>query len=153
MKPSASNHSSVCSLHLCFLVCGDGSMSHYKRLNTVGCQEVARTILAPFSYGAEFLRLNADALDAYAACTGPDEVQAVQEALLAAAALKASAKLQKQAQLQEVRVGSGGYGGYMDDLDLPPREDDWADNEGYFEEDEQAGQDDGSDSVLHFGSR
>jgi pre-rRNA-processing protein TSR3 len=50
-----------------------------------GFPQDARWVMARFSYGAEFLRLNQDLLDAYAACSDGPAVVAAQERFLAAA--------------------------------------------------------------------
>jgi len=120
-------------------------------LHIAGFPEDAKTIMAPFSYGREFLRLNATALDAYAACSTAAEVRDVHEGYLAAIEEKAAQKAAKLAQAEGRRGGNGGYGGYMDDLDLPPREDGWDQAQGgYYEEEEEAA---GAMSVLSFADR
>jgi len=105
-------------------------------LHIAGFQEDAKTIMAPFSYGREFLRLNAAALDAYAACTTAAQVQEVHEGFLVAIEEKAVQKAAKLQQEEERREGNGGYGAYMDDYDLPPRDDGWESMQqgGYYED-------------------
>ena len=103
-------------------------------LHIAGFQADARTLLAPFSYGLEFLRLNAEALDAYAACTSAEEVKAVQQALLDAMEEKETAKAERLEQEAAMRQDNGGYGGYMDEMDLPPQ--DYGEEGGYYEEEE-----------------
>ena len=51
-------------------------------LYVAGFVQDAMTIMAPFSYGKEFLRLNAAALDAYAACSTAEQVREVSSGLL-----------------------------------------------------------------------
>ncbi|OQR97325.1 hypothetical protein ACHHYP_12138 [Achlya hypogyna] len=51
-------------------------------LYIVGMQDEAIQLMDEFPWGMEFLKLNADALDAYAACETSDEVQVAQEAYL-----------------------------------------------------------------------
>eukprot|EP00605_Chrysophyceae_sp_TOSAG23-4_P002905 GSChrysophyteH1.ASY1.ANO1.3200.1 assembled CDS len=101
-------------------------------LYITGFQTDARTILAPFSYGSEFLRLNAEALNAYAACDTAADVTAIQQRLLDAAAEKESAKMLRLEQEASFREENGGYGGYMDDMDLPPQDDYAADAGGFY---------------------
>ncbi|KAI5184897.1 pre-rRNA-processing protein TSR3 [Nematocida homosporus] len=48
-----------------------------------GSPDQAKSILEPFAYGQEFLRLNQDLLDAYAQCTTPEEVINMQNKHLA----------------------------------------------------------------------
>lgn len=50
-----------------------------------GLQEDARLVMSKFGYGEEFLRINADLLDAYAACKDGEEVVQVQNRFLAEA--------------------------------------------------------------------
>jgi pre-rRNA-processing protein TSR3 len=103
-----------------------------------GFAQDAESVLAPFSYGKEFLRLNSEALAAYAACTSSDEVRAASEARLAATADKASRKAEKLERERIDRAQRGGLGGYMDDMDLPPQDDDYfAQAGGYYEEVEE----------------
>lgn len=53
-----------------------------------GFQTDAQLVMSKFSYGEEFLRINADLLDAYAACKDGEEVIRVQNEFLAAATRK-----------------------------------------------------------------
>jgi pre-rRNA-processing protein TSR3 len=82
-------------------------------LYIAGFKEDARTLLSPFGYGEEFLRLNRTALDAYAACKGSEEVAAVQKGIMDAA--------EERKRDKEARKGSGGA--YLDHMDVPPSDD------------------------------
>jgi pre-rRNA-processing protein TSR3 len=102
-----------------------------------GFAQDAESVLAPFSYGKEFLRLNSEALAAYAACASSDEVRAASDARMAATADKASRKAEKLEKERIDRAQRGGLGGYMDDMDLPPQDDDYfAQAAGYYEEED-----------------
>ncbi len=103
-----------------------------------GFAQDAESVMAPFSYGKEFLRLNSEALAAYAACTSSDEVRAASDARMAATADKASRKAEKLERERIDRAQRGGLGGYMDDMDLPPQDDDYfAQAAGYYQEEDE----------------
>uniref|UniRef100_M4BTS6 18S rRNA aminocarboxypropyltransferase n=1 Tax=Hyaloperonospora arabidopsidis (strain Emoy2) TaxID=559515 RepID=M4BTS6_HYAAE len=53
-------------------------------LYIVGCQDEARQVMDEFSWGAEFLKINADCLAAYAACENSAQVVKAQNDYLAA---------------------------------------------------------------------
>ncbi len=104
-------------------------------LYITGFKDDAKLLLSPFGYGAEFLRLNHDALEAYSACSGTEEVQKVIDRYVAQDTAKHVAKESKLAREAEGRAG-GIIGGYMDDMDLPPTGEDDYDEE-YDEEEEE----------------
>ena len=97
-------------------------------LYIAGHKADAHTLLSPFGYGEEFLRLNHDALEAYAACDSHAAVQAVQDGLMRQAESKVAAKQERRAR-EESGLG------YVDEADLPPLGGD--DEEEYEYEDEE----------------
>ena len=90
----------------------------------VGARDDAEALLEPLSYGAEFLRLNDTAFDAYAAALDSDGVRAAEAAFLEEA----------QAGRRDSRPPASSDAGYLDGMDLPPSnsddeyDDDDADN-------------------------
>lgn len=66
-----------------------------------GFQSDAQLVMSKFSYGEEFLRINADLLDAYAACKDGDEVIKVQNEFLAAAAERKNDKSEPEDEVEE----------------------------------------------------
>lgn len=108
-------------------------------LYIVGLKEDARKLLSPFSYGEEFLRLNFECLEAYSACQDELEVRQVMKQFELALGAQQQRKEQRIAEQTAVSHASGNIGGYMDDMDLPPRDDDdgdYYDEYGYEEEEE-----------------
>jgi pre-rRNA-processing protein TSR3 len=103
-----------------------------------GFQEDSRRLLYPFSYGAEFLRLNSILFDSYARCRSEADINEASEHFLAGIEEKKKAK----AARNEARQMDSRIGGYMDDMDLPPRdsEDEY---EKYYEEEDEADGDGG----------
>eukprot|EP01038_Epipyxis_sp_PR26KG_P013278 gene13278-17791_t len=97
-------------------------------LYIVGSKRDAEIILAPFSYGAEFLRLNFDALEAYSLCSNADEVSLLnREYISQIDSKKVEKELKKEEDHKkaaqhylETKTTGGIVGGYMDDMDLPP---------------------------------
>ena len=71
----------------------------------VGATADAQALLEPFPYGDEFLRLNADALQLYAAAEDSDAVRRAEATIL-------------QPKVTTPKVPSGN--GYLDAADLPP---------------------------------
>lgn len=115
-------------------------------LYVVGLADEARAMLAPFAYGEEFLRINADALDAYAASGTAAGVRAVEASMLQEKEDRAAEKERRKAAHDETMEGQGGMsvgmGNYLDGLDLPPSDDDdddEEDEEGYDDEEGAAG--------------
>jgi pre-rRNA-processing protein TSR3 len=103
-------------------------------LYLTGYPEEARLLLGPFGYGEEFFRLNEEAFSAYSRCQDSGEVQRVQEAFIRDDELQRREKLEKK---QQGREGCTVGNSYMDDMDLPPLEDE---EEGYgYEEEEGEG--------------
>ena len=101
---------------------------------TAGFKEDARTILSPFGYGPEFLRLNMVALEAYSSCSNHSEVSALHDGFVKAADDRQRDKQRKREEDQLTR-GNDRIGGYMDDMDLPPSEQDE-----YYDEGEEEGE-------------
>ncbi|POM71189.1 Hypothetical protein PHPALM_12270, partial [Phytophthora palmivora] len=64
-------------------------------LYIVGLKEEAIQLMDEFSWGAEFLKINADCLEAYAACENSDEVVEAQNAYLAACQVEHEERLQR----------------------------------------------------------
>lgn len=77
----------------------------------VGLREEAEQLLESFSYGEEFLKINHDVLEAYAACSSTEEVMKAQEKYLADA----------QAESKARKEGSDGWDPYAG---LPNDDDD-----------------------------
>lgn len=69
-------------------------------LYIAGFREAAAHVLGPFSYGEEFLRMNAELLEAYAAAEDADGVQAVQAQFMARAKAENAAKQQERDELE-----------------------------------------------------
>lgn len=91
-----------------------------------GFKEDAMKVMSSFSYGAEFIRMNLEALDAYSACKSALEVERLHfEYIEMVESRKAAKELKKQA-LSDKHTARKGHniGGYMDDMDLPPSLDD-----------------------------
>ena len=94
-------------------------------LYIAGFKEDARMILAPFSFGMEFLKLNQEALEAYSTCGSAEEVSALHEMYLNDAKDRQMRKELEKQQREEDRINNGSnYNGYLDESDLPPLEDD-----------------------------
>lgn len=101
-------------------------------LYIVGFKEDAHKLLSPFSYGEEFIRLNFECLEAYSACRDEAEVRQVMQQYEAALGAQQTRKEERIALQHAAAAQTGNIGGYMDDMDLPPRDDE--DEEGYYEE-------------------
>ena len=108
-------------------------------LYIVGLQQDARDLMAQFSFGGEFLRLNRAALDAYADAPDAAGVRSVEASMLADKA----AELAKR-DASKLRQMAGGVEGYMAGMDLPPSDEEGEDSG----EDNSAGADEaGPDGV------
>lgn len=93
-------------------------------LAIAGLREDAEALLEPFSYGDEFFRLNAEALERYCAAADAAGVAAAEAAFLEeCAADKADARARK----------ADPDAGYMDGMDLPPSDSDGGDDGGYLD--------------------
>ena len=104
-------------------------------LYIVGFKSEAHTLLSPFSYGEEFLRLNFDCLEAYSAAGDEAGVRLVMQRYASALGDQQQRKEERIAQQQALSSATGNIGGYMDDMDLPPRDEyDEYDYEDYEEE-------------------
>ena len=97
-------------------------------LYIAGYKTDAKTLLSPFSYGPEFLKLNHDALEAYAACETHEQVALQNQEFLAQQQQRLADKAQKRAK-DDCRP----EGSYLDESDCPPLQDE----EEEYEEDEQ----------------
>jgi len=96
-------------------------------LYIVGLKADAATLLSPFGWGPEFLRLNHEALEAYAGCEDGAGVKACEARFAAEREAKAAAKA----------VAQGLEGdNYMGGMDLPPSE---SESEEEEEEEEDGG--------------
>ena len=104
-------------------------------LYIVGFQDEAATVMEAFTWGPEFLKINRELLDAYAAAGDAPGVAAVQDAWLA--------RLIAESEAKGTRV-----------RDLPPDydEDDDDDDEGESEEEEDAGEQDAPAAALDGGA-
>ncbi len=88
-------------------------------LHIAGLRTEAMALLFPFSYGQEFLKINHDLLEAYAAC--PNSA-AVEIASREAEDLRLQRQNEKERRREERRVrhNASNIGGYVDEMDLPP---------------------------------
>ena len=90
-------------------------------LYIAGFKRDAEIVLSSFGYGKEFIKINHDALEVYASCKDSNEVKIAQDSFAAEVQTnlreKELRKEQEQSEQQE-------YGGYMNDMDLPPQNDD-----------------------------
>ena len=89
-------------------------------LYIVGFKNDAKQILAPFSFGTEFLKLNFEALEAYAACDSAQKVATLADSFIADGEVRRQEKEKVKAAREASRIGSDNYNGYLDDVDLPP---------------------------------
>jgi len=93
-------------------------------LYITGFIEDAKALLYPFSYGQEFLRLNAEVLTSYTKCRTQEDVLLIMNRYMSNIESQQKVKeLKKEAERQE-RLQTANIGGYMDDMDLPPMESD-----------------------------
>lgn len=87
-------------------------------LYITGYKEDARIVLSTFSYGEEFIKLNADALEAYSTCAGPEEINIIHNDYIQALATKKNNKeIRNQEQLN---INGTIFNNYIDESDLPP---------------------------------
>ena len=93
-----------------------------RNITKAGFKQDAEAILAPFGYGAEFLRLNLLALEAYSSCRNGEEVAILHDKYIRDADARVLEKQRKRDEEVLLRR-SDRIGGYMDDMDLPPSED------------------------------
>lgn len=100
-----------------------------------GFVEDAIRMLEPFSYGEEFLSLNAVALNAYMNCENSADIRLTQQGFFNDAADHRRQKDERRAIRTEVEASGNGY---MDGMDLPPMDSD--DDYGYEDEDEEEAQ-------------
>jgi pre-rRNA-processing protein TSR3 len=82
-------------------------------LYIAGFTSDAVTLLYPFSFGAEFMKLNATALSEYVACTSQEEILAIMNNFMVEA--EQDKKEKKARKEQNIKKDS-----YLDDSDLPP---------------------------------
>jgi pre-rRNA-processing protein TSR3 len=99
-----------------------------------GFVEDAVRMLEPFSYGEEFLSLNATALNTYMNCENSAEIRTAQQGFLDEAAEHKREKDVRRAERTEVEASGNGY---MDGMDLPPMESDDEYEYGYEEDEDQ----------------
>jgi len=104
-------------------------------LYITGYKEDARIILSTFSYGEEFIKLNADALEAYSTCSGPEEINAIHNDYIEALAIKKSNK--ESRNQDQVKVNGTIFNSYIDESDLPPQVEEDA---YYYNDDEEDGE-------------
>jgi pre-rRNA-processing protein TSR3 len=101
-------------------------------LYITGYKDLARVLLDPFGYGPEFLRLNFEALEAYSACSSAIEVDDKQQEYI-----KAAENKKREKEMKKVEEKKSEFGGYMDDMDLPPYESEGEYEDGDEDEDEE----------------
>ena len=126
-------------------------------LYIVGLKQDAHDLMAQFAFGAEFLRLNQEALDAYADAPDAAGVRAVEASMLAEKAAEEDARDAKKKE--RIAKAAGGAESYMEDMDLPPSDEEDEEEEESEEEEEGGGEgsagpptddeaDDGADDGL-----
>jgi pre-rRNA-processing protein TSR3 len=99
-------------------------------LYIAGFQQDAITLLYPFSFGAEFIKLNSEALDAYSRCSSEEEIQTIMNSYLSSAE---TARHEKETKKATEKINAVKMGSYLDEDDLPPMVSD----EEYYEEEEE----------------
>jgi pre-rRNA-processing protein TSR3 len=93
-----------------------------------GFKAEARSLMGSFKWGNSFWQLNGEMLDVYAACEGPDDVIAAQNAAMQ------QIRDERQARAREAEASAGDiYGG----MPLPPSDE--SESEGEGEGDEERG--------------
>jgi hypothetical protein len=113
-------------------------------LYIVGLKDEARQLLAPFSYGEEFLRINETAFELYSAAADPAGVKAAEATYFEMCRADQEEKHQEQADRKAATVSTGGY---MDGMDLPPNSSD-EEEEQDDDEDEGGGDGDGGGGYM-----
>ena len=102
----------------------------------MGFREDARELLSPFNYGDEFLRMNADFLEAYSRCTSGAEVEAVHASVTSHLS---RLREDRERLREEQREGCGlstSYSGIPEDTDLD-------------DQDSELGEEESEDCELH----
>jgi pre-rRNA-processing protein TSR3 len=97
-------------------------------LYIAGLKDDAAALLEPFAFGAEFLKINREALDAYAGCQSAAEVKQVEAQFAAAREAKGVLKAERQAAQGD---------DYLRGMDLPPSDDEGEEEEDDEEEEEE----------------
>lgn len=90
-------------------------------LYLTGFVNEAHQLLSPFGYGEEFFRINSEALTEYQRCSNSSEVLRVQQRFIEA---QESNKREKLDRKEKVREGCMVVNSYLEDMDLPPQDDD-----------------------------
>jgi pre-rRNA-processing protein TSR3 len=106
-------------------------------LYIAGFQQDAITLLYPFSFGAEFIKLNSEALEAYSRCSSEEEIQTIMNSYLFSAE---TARHEKETKKATEKMNAVKMGSYLDEDDLPPMISD----EEYYEEGEEENEDNGN---------
>lgn len=101
-------------------------------LYIVGLKQDAHDLMAQFSFGMEFIRLNKDALDAYAEAPDAAGVRAAETRMLAEKVALKEMDAQNKERIAKTRSADS----YMADMDLPPSDEESEESE-EAEEDEQ----------------
>jgi len=86
-------------------------------LYIAGFKDDAQNIMEPFGYGAEFIRLNYEALEQYSLCTSPEEVNNIQNNFIE---ISNRNQREKEARKDISRRNISGNS-YLNDDDLPPK--------------------------------
>ena len=96
-------------------------------LYITGFKEEAQTIMEPFGYGPEFIRLNFEALETYSSCTSPEEINLAQNNFI-----EISNRNQKEKETRRNKANTAVLGNsYLNEEDLPPMSSDSADEYDY----------------------
>jgi pre-rRNA-processing protein TSR3 len=102
-------------------------------LYIAGFVEDAKTLMYPFSYGQEFLRLNGEAFELYRQCRNELDVQTIMNRYMSNIEEQKEKKEKKKEVERKERIVNANIGGYMDDMDLPPLQSDEEEEEEYEE--------------------
>lgn len=97
-------------------------------LYIVGFKKEAISLLYPFSYGVEFIKLNEEAMNAYSGCANSQEVEKLMNYFI-----EDGEKQKLEKNIKKSQNETGNNGGYLDDMDLPPMDSD-NDYDYYYEE-------------------
>jgi len=99
-------------------------------LHIAGYKEAASEVIHEFSWGSEFLRLNGEVLDEYAAAADGNGVVTAQIKHLTMLAAEANAKASRKAEVAGGGQEEGNVGGYDLKGHLPPTDSDEEEEEG-----------------------
>ncbi len=93
--------------------------------------------MGPFGYGEEFFRLNDDAFTAYSQCVSGEEVQFQSQEFIRSIEMRLSEKVRSKELSNKCSEGYGKTGSYLNESDLPPLIDEYANDEDDYEDEEE----------------